>query len=771
MIFLVVKNTTASVTSTLQIMISEDIRLNNMKHYMSNLQQLHQSQTDSINLHAFINDLLIIVQRLLENVDSRQWQAAINNCITIQCPWFKPSNLSSNNTTLYCSTTNTSINNSNTFLNRCLSSPSIDHTYSFNNERLLFESNTYKNNLLTSSDSLLRFMNNKIENQYSFDTLYQIDTRLCKLCQTYADNYSSTISRLISIGIDQWVHVGCILPAYTKTLDQSPYILRNIHEIINRCQMKYKCEICSKFGASIQCCENDCNARFHNQCIEMFYSKIDGCLKEKFNIANGLLPNLSTLCPKHCKKRMKINGEESNDRIEGVLDDISLPKFKSINLSSTVYADLSNTLIEFCLSDIKLSIGSLQIQSLGDFDYLLDNDSNSDLYPNNYHASRIFWSTKNAQQKTVYHLHIDIEQTYHNDKINHQTIEYPLSSQQILLDNLYETCEKYFNRFQNKDNFRNKSIPSNIENPSLSIKNPTSKLIPKSSIRSKPKFNNNENNLQLNKSLLSQSEEKRFALALVQALQNVDPSIHKQQQEPIFSYYISSPNERIASPIPVVNNLTETWIPQVDGNVDHDDEDLLVSSSLINCLIERIQNEKSSSYQISSNELIRLYKQWLTTKFGRVKFTIISDDGYRIVSENLDEAWLSIVNQVRECRDDMNLTHLPMRNEELNGHQIFGLTKSIVKIMLNQLYLNSSQIERPRDTILLPLSSSNKNSTIGFIKKKNSNKKVVSSTSRLNIYQRKNSQRQRFNWLLNPNRKVEYALKSFEIDEALAYAR
>ncbi|CAF4825016.1 unnamed protein product, partial [Rotaria magnacalcarata] len=58
-------------------------------------------------------------------------------------------------------------------------------------------------------------MDNKIENKYPFENLYRIDTRLCQLCQTYADHFSSNISRLISTGINQWVHIGCILPAYT----------------------------------------------------------------------------------------------------------------------------------------------------------------------------------------------------------------------------------------------------------------------------------------------------------------------------------------------------------------------------------------------------------------------------------------------------------------------------------------------------------------------------------------------------------------------------
>ena len=116
-LFLVVKSTIANVVSTLQIMISEENRLNDMKRYMSNLQQLHQSRNQSLNLHAFINDLLIIVQRLLDTLDHRQWQAAIDNCIMSQCPWFKPSNLSSK--TAFCSSIN-SLNISFKFFNKSL---------------------------------------------------------------------------------------------------------------------------------------------------------------------------------------------------------------------------------------------------------------------------------------------------------------------------------------------------------------------------------------------------------------------------------------------------------------------------------------------------------------------------------------------------------------------------------------------------------------------------------------------------------------------------
>ena len=114
------KNIIASVISTLQIMISEESRLTDMKFYMSNLQQLHQSRNYLLNLNAFINDLIIIVQHLLHNLDNRQWQAAINNCIMNQCPWFKLSNLPlSNSQTSFCSITNTMGESATAVINFC----------------------------------------------------------------------------------------------------------------------------------------------------------------------------------------------------------------------------------------------------------------------------------------------------------------------------------------------------------------------------------------------------------------------------------------------------------------------------------------------------------------------------------------------------------------------------------------------------------------------------------------------------------------------------
>ena len=218
----------------------------------------------------------------------------------------------------------------------------------------------------------------------------------------------------------------------------------------------------------------------------------------------------------------------------------------------------------------------------------------------------------------------------------------------------------------------------------------------------------------------------------------------------------------------LIEQITKSERFRTDSEYSINLSDYVNSPSLINFTpISPTNHSKKKS--TSSYDLIQLYKQWSKSNFFRVKFTITNDEGYQSISEDLDSAWLKIIHLIRSCRDDMNMEHLSMSNEELNGHKIFGLTKPIVKTMLSQMYTDQQQI----GNILLPLSSAAAtigNNSINLdenFNKKNSNL----SGSRSNIYERKTRERQRFGWLLNQSRKIEYAQKSFEIDNALYHAR
>lgn len=259
------------------MIISNENQLNQIQIYITNLEQLYESRQQSLNLQTFLNHLLFIIRRVLNPNEIQRWQSVLDGCILRQCPWFKSSAILSNNKSLQYSSSQLP--------------PSIDHTYAIKNDYILNQ---------TSTDSLLNYLEkNLINEEKNFENLHQIDKRKCQLCETLSDHRLTNIGRLISFGINQWVHVGCILAAYAKNLDQPPYILRNIRETIIRCQTKYICALCSKLGASVHCYENECYQRFHCDCIQKYYSTIDKNHQQQINIKNGFLPNLTTLCLKH----------------------------------------------------------------------------------------------------------------------------------------------------------------------------------------------------------------------------------------------------------------------------------------------------------------------------------------------------------------------------------------------------------------------------------------------------------------------------------------
>jgi hypothetical protein len=248
-------------------------------------------------------------------------------------------------------------------------------------------------------------------------------------------------------------------------------------------------------------------------------------------------------------------------------------------------------------------------------------------------------------------------------------------------------------------------------------------------------------------------------------------------------------NDNTHASLTVIHDLIEQILMKTSSEPEHVDRndsmnqfDPIYSSSTCTTNVQSSSSktqifDTQKTNSISNNDLIRLYQQWSKSVVGRVKFTITNDEGYRLVTDDLDAAWSTIIDLIRTCRDDMNLKHLPMSHEGFNGHQIFGLTKPIIQVMLNQIFTNSSAVKQPTastGSIVLPLSSSSSShmsststSHTDMINKKHS----LSSSSRTNIYERKFRERQRFGWLLNHSRKIDYALKSFEIDDALVHAR
>lgn len=294
----------SDVASILKRISTIDEDLPEKLHWSVNqLEKLHESRQRSLNLHGFLLDLINIIRTSLPTNEINRWQSAIDGSILRQCPWFKSSLVNANAS------------------NQIASNPPltdheyISHTKTFSSIDLHRKKNPYS----LQSDSLLHLVDErKYEDVQTFENFHEKDQRKCQLCETNSDRTSSNINRLITIGLNQWVHVGCILPAYAKNLDQPPYILRNIRETILRCQSKYMCALCSKLGASVHCFENECYQRFHCECIQKYYNNVDPQIRQQLNIKNGFLSNLTTYCLRHnglrsANKTHRDSAEVTND--------------------------------------------------------------------------------------------------------------------------------------------------------------------------------------------------------------------------------------------------------------------------------------------------------------------------------------------------------------------------------------------------------------------------------------------------------------------------
>lgn len=97
------ETTIRSIASILFIMIADESLWNDLQMHLANLEQLHRSLDRCINLHAFLNDLLIHVQSYFQHLDVSQMQPAIEQCLTQHRSWYKMNFVSStSNKTLLC---------------------------------------------------------------------------------------------------------------------------------------------------------------------------------------------------------------------------------------------------------------------------------------------------------------------------------------------------------------------------------------------------------------------------------------------------------------------------------------------------------------------------------------------------------------------------------------------------------------------------------------------------------------------------------------------
>ncbi|ESO01295.1 hypothetical protein HELRODRAFT_81886 [Helobdella robusta] len=70
--------------------------------------------------------------------------------------------------------------------------------------------------------------------------------------------------RLLYMGQNEWVHVNCALWS-AEVYEETDGLLQKVYSAVARGR-KLRCDACGKPGATVGCCQLDCNANFHFPC-------------------------------------------------------------------------------------------------------------------------------------------------------------------------------------------------------------------------------------------------------------------------------------------------------------------------------------------------------------------------------------------------------------------------------------------------------------------------------------------------------------------------
>ena len=93
------------------------------------------------------------------------------------------------------------------------------------------------------------------------------DVRSCMLCSGRGDGCFEAGGRLVNIGLDDWVHVGCLWWSAGVTHEHTAVctVLKDVRRVLARAKTS-RCTACRSAGATVGCHVASCRANVHFPC-------------------------------------------------------------------------------------------------------------------------------------------------------------------------------------------------------------------------------------------------------------------------------------------------------------------------------------------------------------------------------------------------------------------------------------------------------------------------------------------------------------------------
>jgi hypothetical protein len=234
------------------------------------------------------------------------------------------------------------------------------------------------------------------------------DYRFCIFCREAEDDIR--LGRLIQYSDGAVCHVNCI--RYCHEITETKGVLINSTKVRNKLLRKF-CFVCKNIGASVSCFVKSCNRNMHLKCAlalnsatfiaqDLSVENEDGT---EVDFQNSSFPIRSCVsCPEHIVNIWK-------SPIYNTFSDPTDPRrfILTDDYTTSDSESLSAILCQRRLDRVIRS-GSLLIHSGGIVSPQLSHFHNEKfIYPLNFRSSRIFWSTVEPFQRTMYILEIVAE--------------------------------------------------------------------------------------------------------------------------------------------------------------------------------------------------------------------------------------------------------------------------------------------------------------------------------------------------------------------------
>mmetsp|Transcript_23617 Transcript_23617/g.55570 ORF Transcript_23617/g.55570 Transcript_23617/m.55570 type:complete len:1975 (-) Transcript_23617:135-6059(-) len=188
------------------------------------------------------------------------------------------------------------------------------------------------------------------------------------------------LGRLLPMGDGLWVHSACAL--WSSETWESPGGRLNALEKARSRGAQLRCFGCGRPGATVGCIKQNCNRNYHFPCA--------------FACGAVFTSTRQMLCDQHRDCAEDIIENPSSEPMEPLL-----AAQEKVKVASDKDADASDS--SFCPR-----YGALLVHALGEIEQGRDGFHTEDyIMPVGYIATRIFWSTVKAKQRTVYVLKIE----------------------------------------------------------------------------------------------------------------------------------------------------------------------------------------------------------------------------------------------------------------------------------------------------------------------------------------------------------------------------